>query len=69
MSEKTLCPNCFQSLPYSPKDYVICQNCGDVTWLGSVGPISIEDIHQELLKRTMIPKKYFGDTKVMKKVH
>ena len=33
MPEKTLCSNCHNVLPYSATDHVICQNCGDVTWL------------------------------------
>lgn len=60
MIEKPICPTCLRVLPYSPKDYVICQNCGDVTWLGAISPIAIEDIQEELIKKTMIPKKYFG---------
>jgi hypothetical protein len=63
MPEKFICSNCQQLLLYSPNEYVICQNCGDVTWLGSVGPIPIKDIYLEISKRTMIPKKYFGEIK------
>lgn len=54
MARKSICSNCQEVLEPTPKDYVVCGNCGEFQWVGPEDRVKEEDLEPDLRDRLRI---------------